>query len=88
MFKVLNLELYFFVYFSPCMNEQLMPNNRAQTAISFWVLIPNTKAFLPSVSVADSHRLTAVFPATTGTTTDAEPQRISRLQREMRVMVG
>lgn len=59
---------YFLVSFGPCVNEQLMSNNRAQTAILFWVLIPNTKAFLPSVSVADPHRLTRVFPATTGTT--------------------
>ncbi len=70
------------------MNEQLISNYRAQTAISLWVLIPNTKAFLPSVSVADLHRLTVVFLATTGTTTGTEPQRIGRLQREMRVMVG
>ena len=74
--------------FGPCVNEQLMSNNRAQTAILFWVFMPNTKAFLPSVSVADPYRLTRVFPATTGTTTGAEPLRISRLQREMRVMVG
>lgn len=86
--RVLRLKPYFLVSFGPCANEQLMSNNRAQTEISFWVLIPNTKAFLPSVSVAAPHRLTGVFPATTGTTTDAEPLRISKLQREMRVIAG
>lgn len=88
MIKVLNPELYFLVSFGPCVNEQLVSNYRAQTAVSLWVLIPNTKAVLPSVSVADPHRLTGIFPAMTGTTTGTEPRRISRLLRKMRVTVG